>query len=810
MERVEASKASLLWFRLYSGFMAICGLALLYGGFDLLLLGGSPYYVAAGLALIGTAALLWQARWSGAITYMAFLLLTVMWAFWESGPNIWGLLPRLAFFTVLAIPVLVWAWRSRLRGTAPSRWHPTLLAAAALAIIAGLALHYATGMALTDPAFDRGTGFVQAAAFDPATTARSGDWRSYGNDAGGSRFSPLAQLTPANVNRLTTAWTFRTGPGADGKFGNLEVTPLKVGKTLYACTSYSDVIALDAETGQQQWRWRSNVDRKGFPYSNCRGVAYYQVPNATGICSQRIVHTTADLRLIALDAASGRPCPDFGEKGSTSLATGMGKFDNGYYFVSSAPTLVRGKIVVGGWVADGQYWGEPSGVIRAFDARTGEFSWAFDIGRPDKASAPTGDETYTKSTPNSWAPMSADEALGLVYAPTGNSVPDYYGGNRRPFDDQYSTSVVALDAATGRPRWSFQTVHHDLWDYDVPAQPTLVDLPGPHGLRKALIQATKRGQLFVLDRTNGKPIFTVAERAVPQGGIVPGERLSRTQPYSIGMPSLAGTPPVERTMWGITPFDQLMCRVAFHKLRYEGEFTPPGLKANLLNPGAGGGMSWGGISIDLDRKLIISNTNRMSTITRMIPRTEADRMGLKPMSNGAHGNIAGTVTQANTPYAAEVRPFFGPLAMPCEEPPYGYINAIDLVTQKVVWRKTLGDSRGSGPFSIPTRIPLPMGVPGFGGSLTTRGGLVFIGSTPDSMFRAIDSATGNVVWQTALPAGGNASPMTYLSPESGRQFVVIAAGGHHALEGKKGDYIVAYALPKGSAADGKAGGLAGN
>ncbi|AEG50875.1 membrane-bound PQQ-dependent dehydrogenase, glucose/quinate/shikimate family [Sphingobium chlorophenolicum L-1] len=789
---------SLIWFQIYSVILGLSGIALLLGGINLLRLGGSPYYAAAGLAVTISAAMLWRARWSGAIIYMAFLLLTIVWAVWEAGLNAWALMPRLAFFGLLALPLIGWALRSRLRGSAPPRWKAGLLVGGLLAVFAGYALHHATGMKVSDPIFDRGMASAQSGIPQAGATARGGDWLSYGNDAGGTRFSPLTQLTPANVNKLEVAWTFQTGPGVDGKFGNLEVTPLKVGDKVYVCTPYSDVIALDAETGKPVWRWRSKIDRKGFAYNNCRGVTYYAVPGMTGLCSKRILHATADVSLVALDASTGRPCPDFGKGGRISLKVGMGQFDNGYYFVSSAPTLIRGKIVIGGWVADGQYWGEPSGVIRAFDAKSGAFSWAFDMGRPGSTSVPTSGETYTKSTPNSWGPMSADETLGLVYAPTGNSVPDYYGGNRRPFDDKYSTSVVAIDVETGLPRWSFQTVHHDLWDYDNPSQPTLIDLPSRKGIRKALIQPTKRGQLFVLDRVTGKPIFDVKEKPVPQGGIVPGERLSPTQPYSVGMPSFAGPKPEERMMWGLTPFDQLFCRTEFRKLRYEGEFTPPGFAPNLVHPGYGGGMTWSGISVDPDRNLLIINSNRMSNISRLMPRAEADKMGLKPMSNSSHSNIGGAVPQAATPYAAEIRPFLSPLMMPCEEPPYGYLTAIDLRSQKVVWRKTLGDTRGSGPFSIPTHVPLPMGMPSFGGSTTTRGGLVFISGTADAVLRAFESTTGQIVWQASLPAGGNATPMTYLSPKSGRQFVVIAAAGHHALENKRGDYIVAYALPKDS------------
>lgn len=782
--------------KFYGVLVGVVGLTLLVGGVNLLLLGGSPYYALAGMALVGTGGAFWRAPRRAVIAYLLFLGVTIAWAIWESGLDPWGLMPRLAFLVILALPSLLLIATDRVEGPAPRRWKLALVAGMVGSVALGLMLHSALGTEVRDPVFDRGTANAGQAIKDQGATKLGGEWRNYGNDAGGMRFSPLEQVSPSNVNELEVAWTFRTGPGIDGKFGNLEVTPLKVGNLLYACTSYSDVVALDAETGRQVWRWKARVDRKGFPYHNCRGVSYYEVPGASGMCAKRIIHAVLDAHLVALDASNGRSCQDFGDHGRVSLAEGMGPLDRGYYFVTSAPTVVRGRIVVGGWVADGQYWGEPSGAIRAFDAKSGAFAWAFDVGRPGETSQPAKGETYTRSTPNSWAPMSADEDLGLVYAPTGNSVPDYYGGNRRSFDDRYSTAVVAIDVLTGLPRWVYQTVHHDLWDYDNASQPTLVDLPLAGVVRRALIQPTKRGELFVLDRATGKPIFPIEERRVPQGGIVPGERLSPTQPFSVSMPSLTGPALQEKLMWGLTPVDQLLCRIAFREHRYEGQFTPPGLKANLLFPSFGGGMNWGGVSIDADRRLLIVNSIRMPTGSRLMPRAEADLAGIVPMSDRSHTDIGGSVAQARTPYAAEVKPFLSPLMMPCTQPHYGFLTAIDLNTQKVVWTRPLGDSRGSGPLGIPTGVPLPVGMPNLGGSVVTRGGLVFISGTSDRMLRAFTSTTGQLLWQHELPAGGNATPMTYFSASSGRQFIVIAAGGHYAVQSRPGDYIVAYALPK--------------
>lgn len=785
--------------RILATILVLTGLALAYGGSLLVGEGGSPYYLLAGIAALASGALLWRGSTTGAKLLGALVLATVAWSFWEAGLDFWALVPRLWLFLLFgAWLILPGTLRKLGIGRPAGRVWLASLAGLAGAAALGIGLHHTTAMAIPDPVYANGIAAVPAPVANAAATALGGDWRAYGNDDGGSRFSPLDQINAGNVGRLEVAWTYRVGYGDDKLEANLEMTPLKIGNKVFICTAFDDVIALDAGTGKEIWRYKSHTDRGGWVYKNCRAVTYYAVPGAKGPCATRIYSTTLDGMLLALDAETGSLCPGFGENGQVSLRKGLGKYDHrGYYHVTSAPALVRGRLVVGGWVADGQYWGEPSGVIRAYDAVTGKLSWAWDLGRMDRKGEPPAGESYTPSTPNSWAPMSVDEEMGLVFAPTGNaSGSDYYGGQRRPFDDKYATSVVALDAGTGTLRWSFQTTHHDLWDYDVPAQPSLVDVPTATGMRKAVIQPTKRAQLFVLDRATGQPIKDVIERKVAQGGIAPGERLSPTQPYSVGMPDLGGPRLKERLMWGISPFDQLWCRLEFRRSRYEGDFTPPGLgRKNIVLPGYGGGQNWGMTSYDLDRSLLITASNHMPNRVRIVTRAEADAVGAKPMGRGSNPDIGGLAPQGSTPFAAEVAPFLSPLFSPCNQPPYGTLTAIDLKSGKVVWHRPVGSARAAGPMGMRSHIPLDMGMPLFGGPMVTRGGLVFMAATKDETFRAFDTATGKVLWEDALPAGGQATPMSYLGPD-GRQFVVIAASGHYGTASKRGDYIIAYALPK--------------
>ena len=763
--------------------MLVYGTALAVPGAWLLYLGGSPYYLVAGLAACACAGMLWRGDARTIALYCLILVATMIWALWECHLDGWALIPRVNLPILFALWLLMSPAYAALRRNAG-----VACGVLALASAAGIVLIVVGIMPRASP--------PASPAVAPGVMGvgdGDGDWLEYGRDKAGTRFSPLTQLTPHNVGQLELAWSYRVGLPA-GVAPAMEASPLKVNNSLYLCAANSDLIALDAESGHQIWRFDAKADLTGIHMPMmCRGVAYYRVPDATGPCPERILSTTLDRRLIAVNVRDGSRCADFGVNGEVDLDRGMGGVDPGYYHVTSAPQIIRGKVVFGGWVTDGQYVGEPSGVVRAFDAVTGQFAWAWDMGRPADNQEPPDGQSYTRGTPNSWAPISADEELGLVYLPTGNATPDYVGQHRRSFDDEYSSSVVALDAETGRVRWSFQTTHHDLWDYDVASQPTLLDLPDGH---RALLQATKRGEIFLLDRRTGAPLSPVEERPVPQT-TVPGERTSPTQPFSVGLPSFAGTPPSETRMWGITPFDQLWCRIRFREARFDGTMTPVGLdRPTVVYPGYGGGIDWGSVAVDKERGVVIVNAMHVLNYDQLITRAEADSLGLKPMSLTVHGDVGGAVPQAGTPYAARIAPFLSPLDIPCTEPPFGTLSAFDLASRRLLWSRPFGTGRKSGPFLIPSQFPLTMGVPNVGGAVVTRSGLIFIGAALDNYLRAVDTVTGRELWRASLPAGGQATPITYWSAASGRQFVLIAAAGHPGIKATPGDYILAFALPK--------------
>lgn len=773
--------------------LMIVAVPLILGGGYLATLGGSFWYVLAGLAVGASGLLLLIRRREALWLYWAMLAATLGWAVGESGLNAWALAPRLIGPVVIGIWLVSPIVRRSVREGSRRICFVLLACGGVTGLV--LALTGTGPVAEADPLYQTGGPIALPVgdAMRPATLSGPSEWAHYGGDLGGSRFSELGQINAGNVKDLQVAWTYRTGPAPEG-YNTFQANPLQVDDQIYICTGYNDVISLDAETGQERWRFRSGTDLSDVAGMTCRGVAFARVADAAD-CPERIITNTLDARLVALDAETGKPCRSFGNNGVVSLLPGMGSVIKGYYYATSAPTIARGRIILGGWVSDGQYWGEPSGVIRAFDVRTGVLSWAFDMARQDRTGLPGPGEHYTRATPNSWAPMSADEELGLVYVPTGNATPDYFGAQRRPFDDAYSSSVLALDLETGRLRWNFQTVHHDLWDYDVGSQPTLVDLPARAGGQKALVLPTKRGEVFMLDRATGHPLANVAEIAVPQAGKVKEDRLSPTQPFSVGMPSFRGPALTESKMWGLTPIDQLWCRIKFREARYEGPLTPPGLSPSITYPGYLGGMDWGGVAIDRDRGLLIANTNNVANYTRLLSAAERDVMKLRPRRRGSNEFVGGAVPQAFTPYAAITSAFLSPLGVPCQQPPYGRITAVDLASKRVVWTKPLGTARDSGPFGIGTGLPLAMGVPNLGGAIVTRGDLTWIGATQDRYLRAFQTSTGKLVWQDRLPAGGQATPTTYISPKSGRQMIVIPAGGLPLLQSKTGDYVVAYALP---------------
>jgi len=792
--------------RILAVILLIFGLGLVWLGGKLLLAGGSPYYLPAGITLGVIAWMLWRQKAGALLAFGLLYLVSLVWALWESGLSFWPLFGRLALLSAIGAWLLT-PWVRRSLGARPrSALSLGLLGLFVAGIVGG------TGWVFWNDRITGGTDLADLAGA-PAN-ARDGEWKHYGNTQAGNRYSPLDQITPANVGALTESWSFSVGGPPNDKLMSFEATPLKIADRLYVCTGYNDVIALDAETGKQEWRFVANVDTTGLFAQNCRGVTHYALPatanspvtanrpdadpNAdtapqTGAaCAQRIYTATIDSRLIALDAETGKLCDGFGEGGTVNLLDGMNEAPQGYYHVTSPPTVISGKLVVNGLVTDGQSTGGPSGVIRAYDAVSGELAWAWDMGQPDRIGAPEPGDSYTPGTPNSWSIMSADEELGLVYVPMGNATPDYTGVHRTPVMEKYASSVVALDAETGRPQWHFQTTHHDIWDYDVPSQPVLVDLADG---RPALLQPTKRGELFMLDRRTGEPIAEVVERKVSVG-TAEGVMASPTQPFSVGLPNFAGPAPSEKRMWGFALLDQAWCRLKFREARFDGAMTPLETdRHSVIWPGALGGNNWGSIAVDPRQQIAFVNSSHVLNYNRLIPRAEADAMGLKAVAEPSYENVAGPVAQEGTPYAASVSPFLSPLVAPCTQPPYGLVSAVDLNSGDLLWQKPFGTARDSGPLMMPIGLPIPMGVPNIGGAVITGSGLAFIGATQEHMIRAYDLKTGKELWHGRLPAGGNATPMTYWSEKSGRQFVVIASGGHAGILSGASDKIIAYALP---------------
>jgi quinoprotein glucose dehydrogenase len=758
--------------------MAIAGAALAVGGCELLAAGGSPYYLASGAALIAAAIGLSLRRAWALPLYGLLLAATLLWALWESGLDGWALVPRLVAPAVLGLILLIPAVRRR-AGTAGA-WS---IAAPVLAIVAALGVsalkHESTG---TD---------LQAAAVLSIPDPTDGEWRVWGHTLAGDRFSPLSQINTGNVQNLKLAWRFDSNvpPFA---FHSFEATPLAADSKLFLCLDRSVIVALDQDSGRELWRLDPQADLTGVFAATCRGVAYYEVPRPVDDCPKRIIFGVSDDRMMAVDAGTGRPCRSFGSNGAIDLKEGLGPAPAGIAFPTSAPTIVSGLVVLGGWVTDGLYVGEPSGVIRAYDAVTGALRWAWDSGRPDPQKPLGPGETYTVGAPNAWGAFSGDEQLGLVYVPTGVSTPDYFGAHRSADAEKYATSVVALDVATGKPRWSFQTVHHDIWDYDVAAQPVLLELPSENGRVPALILPTKRGQFFVLDRRTGQPIYPVTEQPAPQSP-APGEWTSKAQPYS-SFPNVAGRRLTEAQMWGATPFDQLWCRITFKEARYDGDFTPPGLRNSIFFPGSAGGSNWGSVAIDIARELMIVNSLYMPDIGRLIPRAEADRMSSRYSKSGSAAD-AFAFPQKGTPYAMQRTIFQNPIGVPCLQPPYGRISVVNLKTGKSVWSRSLGTAYHAGPFGMSSLLPITMGVPTLGGSIVTAGGVIFIGASQDRNFRAFDVGDGRELWRTALASVGAATPMTFVSKTTGRQYVLIAAGGHPGLGGPKTSALSAYALP---------------
>ncbi|WP_416797008.1 glucose/quinate/shikimate family membrane-bound PQQ-dependent dehydrogenase [Ciceribacter azotifigens] len=768
----------------------VLGLVLLAGGMQLLMLGGSPFYLVAGIVLTLTAVLIAMRRALALWLYGLFIIVSLGWAIFEVGFEWWQLAARGGLIIVLGLVLLLPGVRRRLGD--PYADEPRPASAIPVAIPIVIALIVAGFSMTTDPADVSGSLPTEAVVAQPryGGNVPNDEWHQYGRTPFGQRYSPLEQITPQNVSSLKVAWEYRTGdvklPDDVGET-TYQVTPLKVGNTVYLCTPHNWAIALDAATGKEKWKYDPNVglnpDRQ---HQTCRGVTYYADPAAPagGPCAARVYLPTSDARLIALDAATGSVCTSFADQGVLHLETGMPYNPAGYYYSTSPPVIARGKIIIGGAVNDNYSTREQSGVIRAFDVATGALVWNWDSGNPGETAPLPPGRTYTANSPNSWSVFSVDEQLGLVYVPLGNQVPDQLGMNRSDNVEKYSSSIVALDVDTGRDRWVRQTVRHDLWDMDVPAQPVLVDLTGKDGTAvPALVGPTKQGDIYVLDRRTGEPVIPVREIPAP-GGAIEGDFAAPTQPIS----DLTLRPPRlrERDMWGITLIDQMVCRIKFHQLRYEGQYTPPSLEGTIVYPGNFGVFNWGSVAVDPARQVMFGMPTYLAFTSRLVPRDQ-----IAPKGEDEKASEQGLNRNEGAPYGVYMGPFLSPLGIPCQAPPWGYVAGVDLRTGKTAYMHRNGTVYDMTPLPLPFKV----GVPGIGGPMITKGGVAFLAAAVDDYLRAYDLTTGEQLWEARLPAGGQATPMSYALAD-GRQYVVIVAGGHGSVGTKPGDYVIAYALPK--------------
>jgi quinoprotein glucose dehydrogenase len=641
------------------------------------------------------------------------------------------------------------------------------------------------GLAAQIAAFGLLLGAAPVAASDAT-------WPAYGGDAGGKRFSPADQITPATVAKLAPAWRFSTRDlatkGAMIRHASFEDTPILADGKLFVCSPFDEVSAVDPGNGQEIWRFDPHVDIS-HRYPNeavCRSVAFWHAPTQ-GACRSRLFLATNDRRLIAIDAETGKPCTDFGDRGTIA----MRPFPKMVYHTevqnTSAPVVTHGVVIVGSSIGDNGRVDEPRGTVRAFDALTGAPRWTFDpVPRdplaPNAASWTTKGASITGAA-NVWAPISVDEARGLVFLPTTSPSPDFFGG-MRPGDNRYADSVVAVAAETGKVVWSFQVTHHDVWDYDVPAEPTLADVTYKGKTVPALLQVTKQGLLFTLNRVTGEPLIPVEERRVP-GGAVPGEQLWPTQPFPVAPRPLAPSRIKPDDAFGVTFYDRGACRSMIASARAEGLYTPPSLKGTIIYPFTGGGSNWGGMAFDEKHDIAYVNTSSAMHLVTLIPRAQFDAV------DRAHPDKE-VSPQAGAPYGMMRDAMLSPFGMPCNPPPWGQLHAIDMHDGHVLWEVPLGTTEDMAPFS--EYVLGKTGTPNVGGPMVTAGGLVFIGAAMDDYLRAFDAKSGAELWRGRLPAGGQATPMSYMW--HGRQFVVIAAGGHSKLNTKRGDEVVAFALPR--------------
>jgi quinoprotein glucose dehydrogenase len=617
------------------------------------------------------------------------------------------------------------------------------------------------------------------------------DWPAYGHDAGGQRFSPLMQINAGNVAQLKVAWTFRTGDAYQpehGKATAFEATPLYMDRVLYLSTPLGRVLALDPVKGAQLWAYDPHIDKDaGYgDYSN-RGVSAWR--NHAG--KMRIFVATIDAHLISLDAATGKVVNEFGDNGVIDLRVGLrlpaGTNRYADYEETSPPAVIGDTIVVGSAVADNYQVSQPSGEVRAFDAASGKLKWTWDP-IPQDAKDPAavtwknGSAAKTGAG-NAWSKIAVDEARGLLFVPTGSPSPDYYGGERLG-DNRYANSVVALNAASGKVVWQFQTVHHDLWDYDVATSPLLFEMHRDGKAIPAIAIGSKTGNVFILNRETGVPVFGVEERPVPKSD-TPGEEAAATQPFPLLPKPVTKQGMTADEAWGVNEADRQWCRDEISKLRTGPIFTPPSLQGTLQLPGNVGGMNWGGFAYDPVRELLVLPENRLAAEVRLIPRDQFSELASKERKLNGDWEFA---PQKGTPYGMMRRILVSPKFLPCTPPPWSTLVALDMKNGERKWEVPLG--------KFSPKTPAAWGSLSLGGPMMTASGLTFAAGTVDAAVRAFDTDSGKELWVGELPTSARSTPMTYRGTD-GRQYVIVCAGGHGIEKlAPLGDYVVAFALDK--------------
>ncbi|MDY0934851.1 membrane-bound PQQ-dependent dehydrogenase, glucose/quinate/shikimate family [Pseudomonas viridiflava] len=778
--------------------MAILSIALLYMGAQLVAVGGSPAYSVIALGVLATAVLVFLKKKSALTLYALLMWGILLWIVYEVGFDKWHWIPRGDLFALigfwLAMP---WIVRPLLRNQAAGSnrgFHPFLGSTVAIMALIVIALMFYDPYAVK--------GQIGTSTASRSTEVAGNEWAAYGGTPSGQRFSSLDQINPQTINKLSVAWEYHTGDlrDADKDAGEytFEATPLKVNNRVYVCTPHNEVHAINPENGKPDWKYTPEKTRSYLQqHQTCRGVSYYAAPTAQAApaaqCAKRIIMATADARLVALDADTGKLCSDFGSNGVVDLHDNIGKVRPHALMQTAAPLVAGDLIVLGGSVMDNGYdQGNPSGVIRAYNVMTGKLVWNFDPENPQNTAPVPAEQNYPQDTPVAWATLSADLKSGLVYVPFGNASPDETGTRRDPNSntEKFRDALVALDLKTGAFKWKFQTSHNDLWDRDNPSQPSLLDLGKEGSKQPALLLPTKVGNIFVLNRLTGEPITPVDQARVQTAGGVQGERFAPTQPVS----RLNFIPPplTEKSMWGVTPFDQMACRTTFNTLRYDGNpWTPATESGSLIYPGNIGVFNWGSVAVDPDRQILVATPVRLAYIYNLIKRPEQDqekRLFTKDGKPYWNENFNGD-------YAIRISRLASGLGIPCTAPPWGSMVGVDLNTGKTEWKRRVGTTKNLKTSFMEDRFPVgfPMGMVAHGGPLVTAGGLIFHGATADNFIRAYDVNTGEVLWQYELPAGGQATPSTYTGSD-GKQYVIISAGGHGSLGTTLGDSVIAFRL----------------